>query len=251
MSGNDKGKFSTDISQQVIEEALRSVQPGRTTIDPESADAPSIDSSGDPALAPAAGTNGELEEVRAQLLLSQEKGRELLSKLQETHERMLRAAADLDNYRKRAVKEKEEIQKFGSEKLLTDFLPVVDNLDRALDHARTSSDFESLLKGVSMTRKLFEAALAKHGVKSFRAAGQPFDPHLHEAMQHVETADIPPNHIASELVPGYLLNERLLRPALVVVAKAQGQAATGDPEGGSGTEDSSGSGSEQEDQERR
>ncbi len=219
MSGNDKGKFSTDICQNVIEEALRSVEKA----DAGGADARKMPADAvpdTPAEEPLTDTERELKGLRAELALSQEKGRELMAKSQESHERMLRSAADLDNFRKRAQKEREEIQKFGSEKLLTDFLPVIDNLDRALEHSKASSDFGSLQQGVAMTRKLFEAALAKHGVKSFASVGQPFDPHLHEAMQHVETIDLPVNHVISELVSGYLLNERLLRPALVAVAKA-------------------------------
>lgn len=240
MSGNDKGKFSADISQNVIEEALRSVEKSASDESDESQTA--VSDTGDvPPADSASEADKELAEVRAELALSQEKGREMMAKLQDTHERMLRAAADLENYRKRAQKEKEEIQKFGSERMLTDFLPVIDNLDRALEHAQGSSDFASLQKGVAMTRKLFEAALSKHGVKSFKSVGQPFDPHLHEAMQHVETAEHPPNHVLLELVPGYTLNERLLRPAVVAVTKApaaQPEKPQPEPGGDSAVEES-------------
>ncbi|HEX5752762.1 MAG TPA: nucleotide exchange factor GrpE [Archangium sp.] len=162
----------------------------------------------------------ELEEARQQLEFSQSRSRETMDRLKDTHERALRATADLENYRKRAQKEKEEIQKFGSERLLKDFLPVVDNLDRALEAAQKSADFESLRTGVEMTRKLFDSAFGKHGVKVFSAAGQPFDPRLHEAMQQVESAAVPAGHVLYEAVRGYMLNERLMRPALVVVARA-------------------------------
>lgn len=219
MSGNDKGKFSTDINPNVIEDALRSV--GKKDAEPPGANEPELgDAPGVPPDESLSATEKELAEFRAQLALSQEKGREMMAKLQDTHERMLRAAADLDNYRKRAVKEKEEIQKFGAEKLLTDFLPVIDNLDRALEHAQARADFAALQKGVAMTRKLFETVLSKHGVKTFASVGQPFDPHIHEAMQHVETTELAPNHVFSEVVAGYTLNDRLLRPALVAVTKA-------------------------------
>lgn len=162
----------------------------------------------------------ELEEARQQLELSQSRSRETMERLKDSHERALRAAADLENYKKRAQKEREEVQKFGAERLLKDFLPVVDNLDRALEAAQKSADFESLRTGVEMTRKLFESAFGKHGVKGFSAAGQPFDPRLHEAMQQVETAEVPAGHVLYEAVRGYLLNERLMRPSLVVVARA-------------------------------
>jgi molecular chaperone GrpE len=217
VSTPEKGKISTEISQDVIREALESVKRHDGREDegaalPESADAPD-----DP--------QSELDAVRAQLDFSQAKGRELMEKLKEAHERMLRAVADLDNYKKRAHKEREEAQKFGNERLLRDFVPVMDNLDRALEHARSNADFDGLLTGVAMTRKQFEEALGRHGVKSFSAVGQAFDPHLHEAMQQVSTPEVPPNHVVSELLRGYTLNDRLIRAALVVVSKADGEVA--------------------------
>jgi len=115
----------------------------------------------------------ELEEVRQQLEFSQSRSRETMERLKDSHERALRATADLENYKKRAQKEKEEVQKFGSERLLKDFLPVADNLDRALEAAQKSADFVSLRTGVEMTRKLFDSAFGKHGVKGFSAAGSP------------------------------------------------------------------------------
>ncbi len=212
MANTDKGKFEADISQDVIRDALESVE--RRTDEPSSeSEAP-----------------GELESVQAQLELSQAKGRELMEKLKDTHERMLRATADLENFKKRAQKEKEEIQKFGAERLLRDFLPVVDNLERALEHANSATDFDSLKTGVAMTRKQFEDALGKHGVKSMSGVGQPFDPRFQEAMQQVETTELPPNHVVAELVRAYTLNDRLIRPALVMVSKAPAEAAPPQPE---------------------
>ncbi|EAU69040.1 co-chaperone GrpE [Stigmatella aurantiaca DW4/3-1] len=162
----------------------------------------------------------EAENLRAQLDFSQGESRKLMERLKADHERSLRAAADLENYKKRAQKEKEEVQKFGSEKLLKDILPVMDNLDRAMDAAAKSPDFTSFQKGVAMTRKSFEDTLSRHGVKAFSAQGQAFDPRLHEAMSQAETADVPAGHVAYEVLRGYHLNERLIRPAMVVVARA-------------------------------
>lgn len=179
-----------------------------------------------PAAAPAADpANDEVATLKAQLELSMAKGRELMGKVKDEHEKMLRAVADLENYKKRALKEKEEVQKFGSEKLLKDFLPVVDNFDRALEHARSSGDIESLKKGVEMIRKLFEDTLGKHGVRSFSTKGEPFDPNKHEAMSAAETDEMPPNHVHSEYLRGFMLNDRLVRPALVVVSKAKAAPA--------------------------
>lgn len=222
MSTPEKGKISAEISPDVIREALesvkrRDVREGEDS--PEGLEPAARDASPD-----REEPHSEVESLRAQLEISQSKGRELMEKLKETHERMLRAVADLDNYKKRAHKEREELQKFGNERLLKEFVPVMDNLDRALEHAKSNSDFEGLLTGVAMTRKQFEDALGRHGVKPFTAVGQPFDPHLHEAMQQVETQDVPPNHVVSELLRGFTLNERLFRPALVLVAKPAEEA---------------------------
>nr|WP_153865499.1 MULTISPECIES: nucleotide exchange factor GrpE [Myxococcaceae] len=186
----------------------------------------SVEGAPEPSGAPAADAaqlqalRAELESVRAQLELSQAKGREMMEKIKDSHERALRAAADLDNFKKRAAKEKEDVQKFGSEKLLKDLLPVVDNLERALEASSRTPDLASLEKGVAMTRKLFEDTLGRHGVKGFSAKGQPFDPRLHEAMQQVPTADVPAGHVAFEVLRGFTLNDRLVRPALVAVAVA-------------------------------
>ena len=160
----------------------------------------------------------DAESLSSQLQLSQEKGREMMERVKESHEKMLRAVADLDNYKKRAQKEREEVLKFGSEKLLKDFLPVIDNIDRALKHAHSPADFESLRQGLTMIRKAFEDTLARNGIKTFKAAGVPFDPNLHEAMQQVSSDQVPANHVVSEVLRGYTLNERLVRPALVVVS---------------------------------
>lgn len=225
MSGpSEKGNFSAEIGQDVIEAALKSVEkrkaPDEVTVDVE---APASDAA-PPAPEPSA-RDKELEELKAQLEFSMAKGRELMDKVRDSHEKMLRAVADLDNFKKRAQKEKEEVQKFGSERLLKDFLPVLDNLDRALEHAKSGTDFDAFRQGVAMTRKMFEDALGRHGVKGFSAKGLPFDPHRHEAMQQVETDELPPNHVVAELVRGFTLNDRLIRPALVMVSKAKPAAS--------------------------
>jgi molecular chaperone GrpE len=249
---NEKGNFSADIAQEVIEAALKSVERRNTpsdseeglTLEVESAAAPTEDAASaapseesEPAgvSEPASSAEvaeltaalqearKEVESLRAQLEFSQGESRKLMERLKDDHERSLRAAADLENYKKRAQKEKEEVQKFGSEKLLKDLLPVMDNLDRAMDAAVMSPDFASFQKGVAMTRKSFEDTLGRHGVKSFSARGQVFDPRLHEAMQQVETAEVPAGNVAFEVLRGYYLNERLVRPALVAVARAPSQ----------------------------
>ncbi|NRD67850.1 nucleotide exchange factor GrpE [Corallococcus exiguus] len=251
MSGTkDKDSLQTDIGQDVIDEAVRSVE-RRMDGDADSAgseteveldvSAPAAEADvSTPEVAPptedAAALRQEVESLRAQLEFSQTKARETLERLKEAHERAkdfqdraIRSAADLENYRKRAQKEKEDVQKFGVEKLLKDLLPVVDNMDRALDAASKSPDFDSFQKGVAMTRKSFEDSLGRHGVKGFSAKGQPFDPRLHEAIQQVESADVPAGHVLFEVTRGFHLNDRLVRPAMVVVARAPEVVAAPEP----------------------
>ncbi|CAM4208609.1 nucleotide exchange factor GrpE [Corallococcus exiguus] len=251
MSGTkDKDSIQTDIGQDVIDEAVRSVE-RRMDGDADSAgseteveldvSAPAAEADvSTPEVAPptedAAALRQEVESLRAQLEFSQTKARETLERLKEAHERAkdfqdraIRSAADLENYRKRAQKEKEDVQKFGVEKLLKDLLPVVDNMDRALDAASKSPDFDSFQKGVAMTRKSFEDSLGRHGVKGFSAKGQPFDPRLHEAIQQVESADVPAGHVLFEVTRGFHLNDRLVRPAMVVVARAPEVVAAPEP----------------------
>ncbi|WP_370039153.1 nucleotide exchange factor GrpE [Corallococcus sp. AB045] len=246
----DKDSIQTDIGQDVIDEAVRSVE-RRMDGDADSAgseteveldvSAPAAEADvSTPEVAPptedAAALRQEVESLRAQLEFSQTKARETLERLKEAHERAkdfqdraIRSAADLENYRKRAQKEKEDVQKFGVEKLLKDLLPVVDNMDRALDAAGKSPDFDSFQKGVAMTRKSFEDSLARHGVKGFSAKGQPFDPRLHEAIQQVESTDVPAGHVLFEVTRGFYLNDRLVRPSMVVVARAPEVAAAPEP----------------------
>jgi molecular chaperone GrpE len=211
----DKGKFTADISEAVIEEALRSVEKPRSGGAAEQTEP-------EPGAALAnlpEESELELNELRSQLALSQDENREAKAKLEATNEQLVRMTADFENHRRRTKREAEEVRQLGAETLLVDFLPVIDNLDRALDHARSGAELEGLKKGIAMTRKLFEDVLAKHGVRPVVAVGHPFDPHYHEAIQHLETEKVAPDHVISELVPGYTLHYRLLRPALVTVSK--------------------------------
>ncbi len=132
----------------------------------------------------------------------------------------LRALAEMDNLRKRNQREKEDIAKFGNENILREILPVIDNLERAVEHAGDQSDGSGLLEGVEMTLEQFSSVLQKFGVEALSSLGEVFDPAHHQAMGQLETTEVPVNHVAQEMQKGYLLNNRLLRPALVMVAKA-------------------------------
>ena len=132
----------------------------------------------------------------------------------------LRTLADMDNLRKRTQREKEELGKFANENILRDILPVVDNLERALEHAEQAHSNEGLLEGVQMTLDQFSQVLKKFGVAAVASLGQTFDPALHQAMGQMETVEYPANAVAQEMQKGYVLNERLLRPSMVMIAKA-------------------------------
>lgn len=134
-------------------------------------------------------------------------------------DRLLRQAAELENYKKRSARERDDAARYANETLLKDLLPVVDNLERAVAHASGGGNGKPLVEGVEMVLRSLLDTLAKHGVSQMIAVGQPFDPAKHEAIAHVETEDHEPNSVVEELHKGYLLRERLLRPALVSVAK--------------------------------
>lgn len=130
----------------------------------------------------------------------------------------LRAQADLENYRKRVQKELEEERRYLALPIVRDLLPGLDNLQRALDAARTSNDLAQLVQGVQMVAKQFTDALAKHSVVPIDAVGKPFDPNLHQAIQQVPTPDKPPMTVLMEVEKGYLLHDRVVRPSTVIVA---------------------------------
>ena len=137
----------------------------------------------------------------------------------------LRERAELENFRKRTQRDKEEFRIFTRKELLLEVLPVLDNLERALDHAGQSGEGQGLLEGVTMTVVQFRKVIEDFGARPMTTIGAPFDPNLHQAMGQLETAGQPPGTVVSEYQKGYLLHDRLLRPALVVVAKVPAGAA--------------------------
>jgi molecular chaperone GrpE len=154
----------------------------------------------------------EIEELKKKL---EEKEKEA----KEYYDRLLRAAADLENFKKRAVKDKEEWTKFANEDLIKSILPVIDNLERAVNHAEKVVDTGVMIEGVRLTLKQILQTLTRFGLVPFESVGKPFDPSMHEAMLVVESDQHEPNHVVEEFQKGYLLNDRLLRPATVSVSK--------------------------------
>lgn len=130
---------------------------------------------------------------------------------------VLLAMADLENYRRRVQKEFEEERKYRALPLVRDFLPVLDNLHRALDAAKTSQDPQQLAQGVQMVAKQFADVLAKNAVLPINAEGKPFDPNLHQAIQQMPAADKPPLTVLNEVEKGYTLHDRVVRPSTVIV----------------------------------
>lgn len=134
------------------------------------------------------------------------------------YDKYLRAVADLDNYKKRAVREKADIIKYGKEEVIRDILPFVDSLDRALDHA-DSSDVQAFKEGIKLIQEQLLSCLKKHGVEKIESTGLDFDPNFHEAMMQVESDEYEENKVVNEVQKGYLLNGRLLRPSKVCICK--------------------------------
>ena len=166
----------------------------------------------------------ELEALRAELETTR-------SHLAESEDRLLRLAADFENFRRRTLKEREDAFAYGHQNVVKDLLPSVDNLERAIAHARQSGggDFEGLLQGIDLVLRELVNTLVKHGVSEIDALGQPFDPSVHEAIAQVPDDTVPPNTVLQVFQKGYRLRDRLLRPVQVVVSRSAGAT------GGAGT----------------
>ncbi|MFA5685171.1 MAG: nucleotide exchange factor GrpE [Lysobacteraceae bacterium] len=148
---------------------------------------------------------------------AQAKIAELEAALLAVRDEQLRERADLDNQRKRLVRDVDQARKFANERLLAELLPVIDNLERGIEAAGT--DFERLREGVQLTLRQLLKVGEDHGLQVIEADGQPFDPEFHQAVSTVASAEHPANSVVQSMQKGYSLNGRLLRPALVVVAQ--------------------------------
>jgi molecular chaperone GrpE len=153
----------------------------------------------------------ELAQLKDQLALKEQE-------VHSYHERLLRLQAEFENFRKRVAKEKIEFSKYATEEVIKSFLPVLDNLERALIAAEQVKDFEGLSKGVEIIAKQFSEAFRKTGLSDIEALNQPFDPIIHQAVARVESTEIPNNTIVEVLQKGYYLHDKVLRPAMVKVA---------------------------------
>jgi molecular chaperone GrpE len=154
----------------------------------------------------------------------------LTAERDEIKDRMLRLAAEFENWKKRARKEQDDAAGRAREGVLKEMLEVIDNLERAVSAYGDGAgggkpvDGPAILKGVGLVLRLFQGKLERFDVRAVPAKGEPFDPHVHEAISRVETADVPAGHVAAELQRGYRIGDRLLRPSMVTVAVAPSEA---------------------------
>jgi molecular chaperone GrpE len=140
-------------------------------------------------------------------------------------DQLLRLAADFDNFRKRTARQMEENRKAVLEQVLLDFVEVTDNFDRALKSARTAEDMNSIISGIEQLSRQFFSILQKYGIEKIESEkATEFDPHRHEAVQHIETSEVPDNTIVDVYKPGYALNSRVIRPAMVSVSRCPEEA---------------------------
>lgn len=143
---------------------------------------------------------------------------ELRKQAEESQQRFLRAQADFDNFRRRTIKEKEDLAQYASMKLIGQLLPVVDNFERALTAAESGSDLESFTKGVEMIFRQLSQSLEGEGLKVIEAVGQPFNPEFHQAIMQVESDEHEEGIVVEEVQKGYILKEKVIRPAMVKVS---------------------------------
>ena len=175
------------------------------------------------------------EEESPENFQQNEEGTELETRLsaksEELHalnDKYLRLVAEFDNYRRRVQRDQSNTIRFANEKLLKDLLPTLDNLERALQAGRRQARPEGLLEGVDLTYKHFLDTLQKMGIQQMTSVGEAFDPARHQAVGQVESLTVPENVIVDEYQKGYFLHDRILRPAMVTVAKAQSEPGDGE-----------------------
>jgi molecular chaperone GrpE len=146
-----------------------------------------------------------------------ERARELQKESEKNYDLYLRSQAEMDNLKKRNRKEKEDYLKFANESLIKEMLPVLDNLEKALSHSKNENTVHALKEGIKLTLKALKDTLSKSGLREVEALGEPFDPRFHEAVSQTDDPKAKPGIVLTELQKGYTLNNRLIRPAMVVV----------------------------------
>ncbi|MGD9576656.1 MAG: nucleotide exchange factor GrpE [Syntrophorhabdus sp.] len=156
------------------------------------------------------------DEVVEELQQALEEKEELLKEL---NNKFLYLQADFENFKKIKAKEKQDLLKFGNEVLIKELIPVIDNLERAIDHAGKSEEAKGIVEGIQITLNEFLKVLERSGVERIDAMGKKFDPNFHEALFQEDREDMEPDMVTSVILKGYTLNGRLLRPSRVSVSK--------------------------------
>ena len=162
----------------------------------------------------------KVEEMTKQELL--ERLRDAEKKSQENYDLYMRTYAEMENIKKRGMKEREDLARYANESLVKEILPVIDNLQKALSHAQNDENPSGLVEGVELTLDSLMKTLEKAGLKEVEAEGKPFDPNLHEAISKQIDDKVAPGHVITELQKGYVLNGRLIRPTTVVISEGNG-----------------------------
>jgi molecular chaperone GrpE len=163
-------------------------------------------------------TEEEAKEAEGQEQLTDDERERFTAELKEANDKYLRLYAEFDNYRKRVNKDKEELVRYGNERLLYELLPFIDHLEMALKHASNETS-SGLVEGVEITLKGLRKTLEKFGLTEIEAEGKPFNPSMHHAMLQVEREDVDENMVVEELRKGYMLKDKVLRASLVAVSK--------------------------------
>ncbi|MBX3230409.1 MAG: nucleotide exchange factor GrpE [Labilithrix sp.] len=188
------------------------------------------------------GANGESEAASGQPASAPAKAEvdpvaEAKAEAARMKDQWMRTAADFDNFRKRSRREIEDTRKAGKEDLLKEFLPVFDNLERAIASAQRATDVKAVAEGLTMVLRQYTDTLARGGITKVPTVGEQFDPTHHEAIQQVETDEHPPGTVVAEVQPGYAQGDRLIRAAMVVVAKPKSKSESEGKAEGSGSDD--------------
>jgi molecular chaperone GrpE len=180
----------------------------------EEAKAPTSDNAQESPVAPTTEVESTIDKLQAGL-------KEKTAEVESLNDRLLRLQAEFENYKKRAARERGEFVRFANEGLLLELLPVGDSLEHAAATTRSGTDAQGVAEGLDVIRRLFQTTLEKAAVKSIEALGNEFDPNFHQAVTQVESTDGRDNIVVEEVRKGYLLEGRLLRPAMVKVSKAK------------------------------
>ena len=162
----------------------------------------------------------KVEEMTKQELLKEVKDTE--KKSQENYDLYMRTYAEMENIKRRGIKERQELSKYANESLIKEILPVIDNLQKAISHAQNDKNPSGLVEGIELILDGLMATLEKAGLKEVEAEGRPFDPNFHEAISKQIDDKVAPGHVMTELQKGYVLNGRLIRPSMVVISEGNG-----------------------------